>query len=730
MKKSILSLFAIAALALASCSSEDIKGPNGGENAEGEPIGYMGFTISTDASRALDDEGNYIPEDGDFADGDEYFNSGETWEYAMAPHNRAHLAIFFYGTEDGDGTYYGSSYLSSFDNEDNGHGATHNPSQYAESERYYTYITRWRNADQRLTPNRVLVILNENPTVLEELRNELEASGGMISTIYDKINSQKGLFKHGDITYFTMSNSVFVQDGKVVTATEIPAGAICATPEEALNRRVTVYVERVLAKHTLTFGDKALSLTNNTFLEVSADNAQAGKAYVVESYTGEGTNEDLDYPETTETTWSAYVSFWNMNALEQTSFVYKHIGESLTSAIEPFADYNNAALHRSYWALSPNYNEAFNAKYGTKSWFFPTQYRSNDLEAYPYDETKGWNVFEGAMGRTNYGFDDETDKAQYTNHFISFEQIYDEGYGEYPHRYTFENTKDDAPAFYGYAPYRYNTHVLIAAQLVFDNEKTAAKLGEQNLLNVSDKWYAYNYYWKNLDDYIRFSYRKLSANLADGLEHDFEGTTYRTVDDWTLYTAANNGAGIAVKDAATYFTTEEAYNTHGDGKRTIRLKDGYTLYVKTQTYDEETGETTYAFVELTKKALTNFVYELTEAVRHYNQGRMYYAVPIQHKLGKTSGEVVEINKYAGYTDPAVPTDPSKVAEKYKLGQFGVVRNHWYKLNVKLQGSIKAPGIPVDDPEQPIIPDPEDEYSIALEIVVLPWHVIDMGDVNL
>ena len=62
-----------------------------------------------------------------------------------------------------------------------------------------------------------------------------------------------------------------------------------------------------------------------------------------------------------------------------------------------------------------------------------------------------------------------------------------------------------------------------------------------------------------------------------------------------------------------------------------------------------------------------------------------------------------------------------------MGDFGVVRNHWYRLNVRTIANV---GIPVDDPDQPIIPDPEDDYYVAFEIVVLPWHIIDMGEIDL
>ena len=59
-----------------------------------------------------------------------------------------------------------------------------------------------------------------------------------------------------------------------------------------------------------------------------------------------------------------------------------------------------------------------------------------------------------------------------------------------------------------------------------------------------------------------------------------------------------------------------------------------------------------------------------------------------------------------------------------MGDFGVVRNHWYKLEVE---ELVKPGIPVSVPTQPIIPnvDPEDRY-IGVNIHIIPWHVINQN----
>lgn len=63
-----------------------------------------------------------------------------------------------------------------------------------------------------------------------------------------------------------------------------------------------------------------------------------------------------------------------------------------------------------------------------------------------------------------------------------------------------------------------------------------------------------------------------------------------------------------------------------------------------------------------------------------------------------------------------------LGDEGKPAEYGVVRNHWYDINVK---SIKGYGTPVYDPEEIIIPEkPQDKYYLSVQITVLPWRVIE------
>ena len=88
---------------------------------------------------------------------------------------------------------------------------------------------------------------------------------------------------------------------------------------------------------------------------------------------------------------------------------------------------------------------------------------------------------------------------------------------------------------------------------------------------------------------------------------------------------------------------------------------------------------------------------------------MYYAIPIEHMA----------------EHKAAKNDAGNMVYKYNIGSYGVVRNHWYAVNVS---EIKTVGIPVDDPEQPIIPsdEPDEVGYVSFEVVIIPWHKIDQN----
>ena len=83
----------------------------------------------------------------------------------------------------------------------------------------------------------------------------------------------------------------------------------------------------------------------------------------------------------------------------------------------------------------------------------------------------------------------------------------------------------------------------------------------------------------------------------------------------------------------------------------------------------------------------------------YNEGRMYYSVPVSGSENQTS-----------------------LNFGLNTGDFGAVRNHWYHYRFT---SLSSVGIPVHNPDQPIVPNKEPSIlGLSFEVRIIPWHIVD------
>ena len=705
MKKVFLSALAIGALVMTGCKSDEPAGDNQWMQ-DGEGIGYMSFSISqSDKTRA---------DNPDVTINDETFNKGSENEYAICPNLSSNAAIFF----DSDGVFYGMSLLQPSDNNDNGDReykdeANHVGNNYSDSEQYYTYVTRWRNSDAKAKPSQVIVILNAKPAELEAIANAKTSKADLVAKKYDVFNADGvaqnfGVYPYGDTRYFTMSNSAFLNGSADQSVTQITEAQICATAEKALQNPVTVYVERLLAKFQLTFKTSASTSTelveNGTKVIMDPFNGDTKVndtpvVNYVENYSG--TEDNIDYPNYKSAEWKVYIVNWDINGLEKEGRLIKDIS---TGSDNYFANWNNFSLHRSYWGASPTY-----AKNG-KAEGFTTQYRDASYDRYPDDKFYGNDMWTAGT------------HAQLNNlNYISFNNIS----GRNQFKYAAERTYNAAEGLKNYGPFQYASHYLVGAQLLLqgmdygDGVTTDVTAGavqnDGTLANVGDKYYAYSYVFGNVESYIRYSYRRMATWLADGQMHnmnigDLNSSLQGLTGGYLYKKVGDTYSEISVAEAAEFFTVQPSRTIHGDGKVNIMPIAGKDIYLQISK-----GNADANFQKLTADDLTCAIYSYTDAAKHFKEGRMYYAIPVQHNQGKSmtaSVDRINIDKDNGV---------------YQLGDFGVVRNHWYYLTISKIGSI---GIPVDDPDQPIIPDPEDEYYVALEIVVLPWHKINNGEVEL
>ena len=80
----------------------------------------------------------------------------------------------------------------------------------------------------------------------------------------------------------------------------------------------------------------------------------------------------------------------------------------------------------------------------------------------------------------------------------------------------------------------------------------------------------------------------------------------------------------------------------------------------------------------------------------YTEGKCYYQIPIEHLSS---------------------TDNKKL--------YGVVRNHWYKLNITAVNHIGEPVYDIDNPI-PTIPEKDITHYLAAKLHVLSWKVVNQG----
>lgn len=223
--------------------------------------------------------------------------------------------------------------------------------------------------------------------------------------------------------------------------------------------------------------------------------------------------------------------------------------------------------------------------------------------------------------------------------------------------YCYENTFDGA------LDVSKSTNVLVLAKF---------KQGE-NEIGEDVVWYNYNGVL-----YDETNYEKAALQyFADNTDIRVKTTTGESTQYSTLTTNDVTPAAEYQSDGYSVLTA-----TIAEGKSLVIRGAGDNGADKEVTVDELNAEL--------KKG--------TRAIS-YKNGMMYYCIPIQH-LNNHSTETTHTNC---------------------TGEYGVVRNHWYQVEV---GNITSLGKGVYDPAELIVPnDDEKEFFLAAKLYILSWHKV-------
>lgn len=720
-----IALLSMAAVGLVGCAdklTDDVA--QGGQGNGDEAENYVVFKIGNIGSETRAGD---TPGAGDFLE-------GLAEEHAVSTKAGANFVYFF--TEGDDATLLQATPLEVLGQTDD---PTHKPDhdeQYNDSGNEKVYQARIKGTEEELKKyKQCLVILNGDPQTLNDLQYKEEQNNGETTKAKRTLNevlealdkTYMGWYKDGSTTYFTMSNTVYVDeenDLNVKSAKEIRPGQICKTMAEAQKDPIIVHVERVLAKFELNKvqGNTTTLIADGTTdeertIEPTKEGDKGENLYITmmtsteEDGTGNDTNygnneEDSHYTEwkATNHLWKVKIVGWGMNATESETYWVKNLKASegkfgswnynYENDTFGWNDYNRV---RSYWAVDPHYNGAGDeAKY-------PHQYRTaadkdnivpgtNGAGGLKADLILKYNSYEDLAKLPSKGYNYSVENTFDYSSSVSTEEPIDYSWFTKGKSYDFGGT--------GYK--RTGTHAIVAAELLIADDDKGTNYAAKTVYQYD------SYYWEAEGDEDTKRYQDMSKSLKKymlnqvlfhwSLENDFK-ELYVDEDLETPLVANSDNFDK-------YFEVVAATIKGGDGRAMMQLrsKDSEGNDVKLWFLDKDNNKLSIAnasgnaYINDFNK---NFLYQYGTA-RRFEGGKMYYYIPIKHMSaeGEVDGEY-----------------------EYNVGKWGVVRNHWYRLNIN---AIKNPGIPVDDPDQPIIPndDPEQDYYAAFEIVILPWHVID------
>lgn len=587
-----------------------------------------------------------------------------------------------------------------------------------------TYWTLIRDIDKDSLPDKALVILNSQSiydSLVAQYQLGVATETNVLDFIWRESVNPSLMGRNGD-NLFVMTNSTYIKDGGVYCAVPVTEEMyhelidvndplpgdydFKALPEEEVLR---IRVERMLAKVTfeMTGGVTEEAGYIYTPVEKQPDDEDyfdynhlvnlCLKWNHIEKSTSynDGNNEYTVVTEDWEPVveqrdWKAEITGWDMNALEPETYLYKKVKATGYGAF--FPAWSDPSYYRTFWAEDPGYSRTD----------YPWQYRRAINQDLTYYESK-YNG--GGTANTNWLLN------------YSYNELNKSDFNEV--RYFPENTYDcdvlDASSLDNRRDLLAGTHLIICAKLriadgegewmvkdVYRDNRGIFYLTSRDCLWSLVRMFNYTLESQERMRYTRFNWK------ASGPGEILYGVPYEGKSDYQLY---YDGRPLTfdriMKDMSPDECTQllaMAEIKKGDGKRvllsdklTIENSSGQKLPIYSQYIlgaDSETHQrydnSRYYLREADNDDVLSLILEWSGAVDHFNSGLMYY--------------------------PA----PARIEE----GVYGMVRNGWYRYRLTAINSI---GIPVDIPDQPIVPNWDTLYDgVNLSVELLDWHEVDLG----
>ena len=545
--------------------------------------------------------------------------------------------------------------------------------------------------------------------------------------------------------YFTMTNSSYYEKVKdeetnqeklvEVKAAKVTPGVYYNSINDYLKRdpdsriaSAKVYVERMVAKFSApTFRAEVIGADLVFRPDLNA------LPLVVYKWEGETLESE-------QKNWRIHLTGWSINGEESSNFIFKKIPSSewnsgTTATGEQEWAWNQESAHRTYWGIDPHYGDS-------------------DKEFYPWQYRKAADVGETVSLQT--GLTKNTWPSLY---YKTFNSIHGNWANE---SYSAENTFDpkvltpySANVLDGRASYLAGPHLLLTGELYLQDPKGTDYVSNGVGFTKVEHIYSdrIRRYFREEKDWVKMFVREFNRSLLAQEKMSFH------VYDWD-----ENNSG---KANHTYVTTPS-----GECKLFLRQRaDISKIFDDTVEPIPGTGERDegYTFTPVTikmidKLASTSGVTLSALANVRNGDGRLIPWVENSNAPGTTVAErwqnfgFVVRNPSGGRLKFDYDNESDKHVEDpydwsydmykslffewfgpidhyYKgymyyagdisnirvgnLPYFGAVRNHWYKFHVE---SINSLGVPVDNPDQLIIPgnyNYRDQIIVYLDII--DWH---------
>lgn len=761
---------------LVSCIFDDYVDADFSE-PEGQAL-YLSINVKSDSDIALTREGNAekVPDANGMLDGE--------WPEHLATD---HIALFFNDNEakDGPGSLYAMTTLGlpamHEDIEDNPNKKEAN---YIAIFRVTKEDKERIESGALELPKYCLVILNGG-RIKKLLEDKYKNKDVDYNTIVKEIwesNDEPEKIGFNDAGRFTMTNSVYVEKEKenekvkVHAAQKFSLDKFFDTPDEAKKHpTVTIYVERMVAKFTLEFeiGDDSNSATRSATdksngIIIDPKNSEGKDAAPLVFFDQFNKDEKLykKWP------WKVMITGWGINAQEQNSYLFKNIDPTKEEGY--FKKWNDSDNYRSYWCEDPHYD------YGEdgKAWTYPLQNREafdyktskeleyygkknqNYLKNYSYkqfvDNTKNEvyapeNTYDPSlynMKDQEAYLDDRTNLLAGTHLLVCAEVLIDKGDGEgyVPPKHLYRdrqgiyyeskeqffrmfvhsiNSLFESQRTMDFTLYNWDEGGLIKKPVKTDDgteeevyEFTAKPVNQNETDNTNKVIYQLYYYDPNdtrlkelrlTDDmgYMKLTDDNIDMLIDNGLFDDMIEMIPATIeygDGRVLPWLTSNKLVICANDkqhsGLDIYTRDkiEPFYKKDDKGDLILDDNGDPIQIG---YEIIYGEKVELEEDEYDNCIKSLLCEWFGPIDHFNGGKMYYAHPISH---------------------IKPESESKaIAETEALGAYGVVRNCWYQFTLK---GINMIGTPVDDPDDPIVPQEiniKDVINTKVAFEFIPWH---------